>query len=617
MEKEEFAVHADITEKVSNIPQNPGVYLMKDRQGSVMYIGKAKALRNRVRSYFQRLQDTNPKTRIMVSKIADIETIITPTEKDALILENTLIKKYRPRYNVVFRDDKEYPYLRLSVAEPFPNLTVVRKPKKDGSVYFGPFASAQAVRDTLKVMHKMFPLRKCKGKLVPKPRPCLYHDLGQCLAPCSQSPDPADYRRVVKDVQMFLQGRSRDVLAELKQRMEQASADLNFELAAQLRDQITGIEKTLAKQTIVSLDCIDRDVFSFFRREQEMVITALFVRSGRMIGSRSFFLKKLRLGDEEALASCLSQYYHQGEFIPDEIIVPTPLEEQEVLQDFLIEKKGSPVKIVHAQRGARKDLLDMAAQNAESIYSQKRSAARDSENMLVELQQRLHLQTVPLRIECFDISNIMGSAAVGSLVVFYDGLPLKDDYRRYRIKTVDQPDDYAMMREVIDRRLEGIQNGEPKPDLIVVDGGKGQLAVLCKALEEYGFDDIGAAGLAKGKDRDKAKKLQEEKLFLPGRKNHVVFPKNSPALFLLQRVRDEAHRFAVSYHKKVKTKQDLTSVLEDVPGIGKGTARAVLKHFGSLDVVKRATLEEIERVPSITKPRAELIYDFFHYPEED
>jgi excinuclease ABC subunit C len=612
METEDLWTTSTLSEKAAQLPVNPGVYLMKDHQGSVIYVGKAKSLRNRVRSYFQRFQDVSQKTRLMVSKIADIETIVTQTEKDALILENSLIKKYRPRFNVLFRDDKEYPYLKLSTNEPYPNLTIVRKPKKDGSLYFGPFASSQAVRETLKVLHKIFPIRKCSGKHLKKTRPCMYYQLGQCFAPCCQNVNHYEYRRIVKDVQLFLQGRGSEIIQQLKKKMEHEAQNLNFELAAQIRDQFTAIEKTLEKQSIVYLDFVDRDVFSFYREGLRMGITALFVRSGRMIGSRNFFLKKLQLTDEEILSSFISQYYHQGELIPHEVIVPRVLGDRGVLEEWLREKKGGSIKVINPKRGKKKELLKMATQNAEIMFSKNQTADRDSESILKQLQERLHLKNYPSRIQCFDISNIAGTSAVGSMAAFEDATPLKEGYRRFRIKTVQQPDDYAMMHEVLTRHLDRVKREGTLPDLIIIDGGKGQLGVLLKALRDNDITAVDAVALAKGKQGGKVKKKAEEKVFIPHRKNPVIFPKQSRALFLLQRIRDEAHRFAISYHKTLKKKKDFTSIMESVPGIGTKTVKAVLKHFGSIEKARQATREELANVPSVTKNRAGILYSFFH-----
>ncbi|MCP4714614.1 MAG: excinuclease ABC subunit UvrC [Deltaproteobacteria bacterium] len=610
------AAHA-VVEKVSLLPVNPGVYLMKDRQGSVIYVGKAKSLRSRVRSYFQRQRDAAIKTRLMVSKIADIETIVTKTEKAALILENSLIKKYRPRYNVDLRDDKEYPYLRLATKEPFPNLTIVRRLKKDGNVYFGPFTSSQAVRETVKLIHKSFPLRKCTGKRLRKERPCMYHQLGQCYGPCCMSVDAAVYQETVKAVQLFLQGRGSDIIAGLKQQMERESAALNFEAAAVLRDRIGALEKTLEKQSVVSLDFVDRDVFAFYREAATMGITALFVRSGRLIGSRNFLLKRLHLKDGEVLSSFLSQYYQRGAFVPQEIIIQLSLADREVIGECLREKKGAAVQLIVPRRGHKKELLEMAAQNAEIMFARAREAGSAAETVLKQLQQKLHLQNYPYRVACFDISNIMGTSAVGSMVIFEDGEPVKSAYRRFRIKTVDQPDDYAMMLEVLRRHVARLRAGDPRPDLIVVDGGKGQLGVLLTVLQEMELLSIDAVALAK--DRAAARRGSQplEKVFLPYRKNPVPFKRGAPPLLMLQHIRDEAHRFAVSYHSLVKNRKDFTSVLETIPGIGKQTVKDLLKHFGSLDGVRQAMSDEILAVPGMTKKRAAALGAFFQEPEED
>jgi excinuclease ABC subunit C len=611
METKKSPTIKELLEKAKQLPLKPGVYLMKDSKEAVIYVGKAKALKNRVSSYFQKQHGTERKTVVMVSKVYDIDTIVTATEKEALLLENNLIKEYRPRFNVVFRDDKEYPYLRLSVKESFPNLTIARKPKKDGNLYFGPFASAQAVRETLKVIKKLFPLRKCSTRKMNNKRPCMYYQLGQCFAPCSKEVAKEDYFQVVQDVRLFLQGRKTEIIPQLKKRMAKASEDLDFELAAQLRDRISGIEKTLEKQIIVHNDFTDRDVFSFFRENNQVGITALFIRAGRMTGSRHFFLKNVLLSDEEVMTSFISQYYLQDEFIPDEVLLPFESKEKNFLEEFLKDKKGSSIKIIVPKQGAKKKLLDMAENNAKIMFQKNRSQEKNVEDLLKDLGKRLHLNRYPARIECFDISNIMGTSAVGSMVVFENGKPSKQDYRKFKIKSIEQPNDYAMMNEVLTRRLNRIKKGESAPDLILVDGGKGQLGILLKVLQEHHADEICAAALAKGRqDKDIGKK-DDEKVFIPKRKNPVVFPKGSKALFLLQQLRDEAHRFAISYHKVLKRSKDFTSEIENIPGIGKKTVSVVLKHFGSLKNVKKATLTELERVPSVTKKRAADMYYFF------
>ena len=600
-------------EKAAELPMNPGVYLMKDSQGSVIYVGKAKLLRNRVRSYFQSLQDSTIKTRFMVSKIADIETIVTSTEKDALILENNLIKKYRPRYNVVFRDDKEYPYLRLAAGELYPNLTIVRRTQKDGAAYFGPFASVQALRETLKAINAIFPLRKCSGRRFEKKRPCIYYQLGQCPAPCCCMVEPAQYQKTVMDVKLFLQGRSTEVLAGLRHRMEDAAEGLNFELAAQLRDRITAIETTLEKTTLVNLDLIDRDVFAFWREDSQMAVTIMFVRNGRMMGSRTVMLRRLQIEDSDAVESFISQYYAVGEYIPQDIIVPLQFEEMDVLQEFLREQKGGSVTLTWPQRGPKMDLLRMATQNAELFFKRNREIEKRDEELLKDLQERLHLRTCPARICCFDISNIQGTSAVGSMVYFEDGKPVKDGYRRFRIRSVHQPDDYAMMYEVLMRYLARAKERDSLPELILVDGGKGQLNVLVQAFIDTGVATVDAAALAKGRLDERTNQMQDDKVFLPHRKNPVVFPKQSQTLYLLQRIRDEAHRFAITYHKALKKKSDFTSALETVPGLGEKTSREVLKHFGSLAAARQAAMEQLLEVPGMTRPRAEALYTFLRH----
>lgn len=608
MQQDASSLTAQLAEKASRLTMNPGVYLMRDRQGSVIYVGKAKALRNRVRSYFQQLQSISPKTQLMVSKIADIETIATPTEKDALILENNLIKKYRPRFNIILRDDKEYPYLRLAVQELYPTLTIVRKPKKDGSRYYGPFPSAQAVRETVRAMHKLFPLRKCSGKRLQRKRPCIYHQFGQCPAPCCCEVDREAYQQTVREADLFLQGRNSDIIRELKHRMEHAAQGLEFELAARLRDRITAIEKTLEKQTQVCRDFLDRDIFALHRAEQHITVTVLFIRNCRMIGSRNFMLKQVHLSDEETLLSFISQYYHQGEFIPDEIIVPLQTEEYAVVGEWLRETRGTPVAIICPKRGFRRDFLDMAVNNAALAAARHQQVIGQAEDILRELQTRLHLRQIPERIACVDISNIMGRAAVGSLVMFWNGEPDRQRYRRFRIAAAQQPDDYGMMQEVLTRYLTRVQHEQALPDLVIVDGGKGQLNVLLHVLRDLDILTVDAAALAKGRARQQSGQARDETVFIPHRKNPVFFPKQSKSLLLLQHIRDEAHRFAVTYHKAVKAATDFSSLLEAVPGIGKKTAVKLLRHFGSIDGVRQAALMELCKVPSLSRKKAEALH---------
>lgn len=439
----------------------------------------------------------------------------------------------------------------------------------------------------------------------------MYYQLGQCFAPCSKTVVRSDYLQAVQDVQLFLQGRKTEIIPQLKKRMDDASEKLDFELAAQIRDRISGIEKTLEKQSIVHPDLRDRDVFSYFREGTRLGITLLFVRTGRMTGSRHFYLKNIFLSDIAVLSSFLSQYYQQEAFIPDEIISPVNLKEKKLLEDWLKDKKGTSVKVVYPKMGPKKKLLEMADNNAKIMFQKNRQKEENTESILREIGRKLQLNKYPARIECFDISNIMGTSAVGSLVVFENGKPLKSGYRKFRINKVKQPNDYAMMNEVITRHVVRIKKGAPVPDLVLVDGGKGQLGVLLKVLAEHGLSEINAAALAKGRQDKDAGKKEDEKVFILNRKNPVTFSKGSPALLMLQHLRDEAHRFAVSYHKVLKKNKDFTSDMESVSGIGHKTANAVIKHFGSLKNAKKASLPELERVQAVTRKQAESLYYFF------
>jgi len=607
----------EITAQLAQLPKLPGVYLMKDRGGAVLYVGEAKNLKNRVRSYFQRFQDQRQKVQVLVTKIAGIETIVTQSEKEALILENTLIKKYRPRFNVTYRDDKNYPYLRLALDEPYPTLTIARQAKSDGARYFGPFASAQAVRETLKLINLMFPIRKCHGRRLEKKRPCIYYQLGQCPAPCCCMVDREEYQKTVRDVQLFLSGRSREVIASLKKKMELESQSLQFEQAARTRDRIQALEQTLEKQSVVSPDFTDRDVFSFHREGERMEVVVLFVRSGRLSGTRSFTLNNLTLSDAETLSSFLSQYYAKGKFIPPEVVIPEKLADQGLLAEWLAEARGGPVKIVVPIKGVRHELLKMASQNAGILF--RRGESAQPEDVLSALQQELGLKRYPRCIVCFDISNILGTAAVGSAVLFTDARPDKAGYRRFRIKTVHQADDYAMMYEVLSRYLARAQNENTVPDLIMVDGGRGQLGVLLKALDDGKLEGVDAISLAKAAEPGKQRAgspAEEEKICLPQRKNPLILHRRSPVLLLLQRIRDEAHRFAITYHRKLKARRDLTSPLEAIPGVGKKTAQQLLRHFGSIERLREAARAELAQLSFLNKKTAALVYVYFH-PEKN
>ncbi len=598
----------ELSDKVCFLSDNPGVYLMKDYTGAVIYVGKAKSLKKRVWSYFQKAHDSNPKTAVMVSKIFDFETIVTPTEKDALILENSLIKKHHPRYNVVFRDDKEYPYLKISTNEKYPSLSIVRRPHKDGALYFGPFASAHSVKETLRFLQKNFLIRKCNEKVLKKQRPCIYFQLGQCLAPCCRQVSESIYKKAVKEMELFLAGRSSQVVRELKLLMEQKAELLKFEEAAKIRDRVIAIERTLEKQSVVSLDMLDRDIFAFTGDNQQMALTAVFVRGGRIIGSRNFHFKDIPVSDIESLNSFITQYYYEGAFVPDEIVVPVILQDRDALEEWLCEKKGKKIKISTSSRGFKRDILHIAKQNSEIFLQKAKEAVPVKEDILKNIQKKLSLSNYPSRIECFDISNLTGKSPSGSMAVFKDGLPAKECYRKFGVKTVSQQDDYAMMKEVLTRRLK--RAGDPGwevPDLILVDGGKGQLGVLNTVIKETGFDSVDTAAIAKPKQDG-----EREKIFIPLRKNPVILPGYSPEILLLKRLRDEAHRFAVSYHKKLRKNKEFNRDLESVKGIGRKKALCLLNHFGNLENVRNASQEELCQTRFLTDTQGKAVYRYFH-----
>lgn len=605
-----------LADKASRLPATPGVYLMKDRRGVVLYVGKAKALRARVRSYFQKPQADSLKTQRLVAHIADFDTIAAPTEKDALILENDLIKKHRPRFNVLLRDDKEYPYLCLTVQDTYPTLTIARRPRPDGSRYYGPFPSAQAARETLRTIHRLFPLRKCSGRRLERRRPCVYHQLGQCPAPCARQVDPARYRTTVRDAELFLQGRNRTVIREMKERMAAASDALDFERAARLRDRIAAIAATLERQTLVCRDFRDRDVFALHEESGRRAATIIFIRACRVIGARSSMLAGVPLPDDETLASFAAQYYDRGNYIPDEILMPLPLPDATALTAWLQEKKGSPVVIICPRRGFRKTLVAMALDNAALFARRQLDAAQQVENRLQELAAKLGMTKIPERIACVDISTISGTAAAGSLVVFQNGSPDKSSYRRFRITSVQQQDDYAMIRDVLTRYLTRARTEQTLPDLIVVDGGKGQLAVLTAVLRELGITGVGAAALAKGRGRQVSGNPRDETVFVPGRKNPVALARRSGALLLLQQIRDEAHRFAVAYHTRLRTKHGFASPLTAISGIGAQTARALLQTFGSIDAIRRASVKELQAAPSMNARKAAAVVAALRHEDE-
>jgi len=552
-----------LEEKLVNVPSAPGVYLMKDAKGRILYIGKARDLKKRVTSYFTRKGRTDLKTSLLREKIASFDTILTNTEKEALILESNLIKRHRPRNNVILKDDKRYPCLRLNIKNPYPNLTVARKIKKDGALYFGPFPSAGAVRETLKLIHKIFKIRKCKpSTLKHRQRPCLNYQMGLCLGPCSRPISPEVYAEVVEEVVMFLKGRTPELIKNVRKQMKSAAIQEDFEAAAAHRDRLFALEKTLEKQVATTTDFKDRDVLGMARQGRAALIMVLFIRGGFLLGSRPFYLSENVLSDAELVTSFLKQYYEEAPFIPEEVLLPTQPEDRALLEERLMDLKGERVRIMIPQRGEKARLVRMADQNAKKNFKEQLDAAMAEQELLDRLQRRLALERPPERIECFDLSNIAGTEGVGSMVVFEKGKPAPAAYRKYRIRSAPGRDDYAMQSEVLARRYKKTDTGEPLPDLLIVDGGKGQLNTAVAVLKALGlYGSFALIGIAK---RDPERGETEDKIYKPGRKNPVSLKKYSGLLLFLQRIRDEAHRSAITYHRKRRTMTYRQSMLQEI-----------------------------------------------------
>ncbi|MHC1724532.1 MAG: excinuclease ABC subunit UvrC [Syntrophobacteraceae bacterium] len=588
---------AALANRVSAFPHLPGVYIFKDAGGTVLYVGKARDLRKRISNYFRGGDAVAIKTRMMLAKAADLEYSITSSEKDALLLEASLIKKHKPRYNVVLRDDKNYLSIRIDPRDPYPRLDIVRRFQKDGALYFGPYPSARAVRDTLKYLHQLFPLRLCKGrKLLPRDRPCLNHPMGQCLGACAGKISREDYGKMVEEVILFLEGKTDVLQQQLRKRMEEAAEALEFEQAAFYRDRLRNVTATLEKQHIVSDRFLDQDVLGIYQEEERTELVVLFIRQGVHSGQRAFDLKEAQGDQAELISAFIQQYYYEGNLIPDEILVPVELESETVLSDWLSEARGKRARIWAVKRGDRKHLLDMAQANAREQFSSRKRWQRRDTALIESLQRLLKLTEAPERIACVDISNIQGQHAVGSLVVFEGGRPHKDSYRRYRIKLKSEPDDPAMMAEVVERLLRDPELSTSL-DLLMLDGGKGQLNRIVRLLEELGASDrFPVVSIAKERESDvgdKGKGLYE-KIYLPGRKNPLFLHRYPDILHLLQRIRDEAHRFAITHYQNVHRASLFTSALDSIPGIGPKRRQMLLQHFGSVEAIQEASANELE-----------------------
>ena len=600
-----------VAEKLKLLPDSPGVYIMKDARGKIIYVGKAIVLKNRVRQYFQSSRNQAPKVRAMVSHVADFETIMTANEVESLILEANLIKKHRPRYNIRLKDDKSYPYVKVTVQEEYPRVFITRRVVRDGARYFGPYTNVTALRDSLKLLKRLFPLRTCRTM---PDRPCLEYHIKRCLAPCVGKVTAEDYRAMIRAVLLFLEGRTDDVERELEHRMNLAAEAYHFETAARLRDQLSAVRKAAERQNIVT-GAGDQDAVGMARSAAGVCVQIFFIRGGKMIGREHFLLRgSEEESDADILRAFLEQYYNQATFVPREVLLPCAIEAagQEIIERFLAEKKGGgKVALLTPQRGTKHDLIVMATGNAEKFLADEetRRSLADEQTLgaVEELGRYLGLKKPPYRMECFDISHNQGQETVASMVVFEGGMPKKSDYRRFKIKSAEgKPDDFLSMREVTTRRYVGLSE-EELPDLIIIDGGKGQLSSALEIIRnEAGHKNVPVVGLAK----------QFELVFTEGNSAPIELTRRSPSLYLIQRIRDEAHRFAITFHRKLRGKRNLVSVLDHIVGVGPKRRQALWTHFGTLDKIKAASVDELASVPGMNRPSAEAVVHFFEAQRE-
>lgn len=602
-----------LEEKIQLLPVSPGVYLMRDVTGEIIYIGKACNLRQRVRSYFNQSGDSRHHIKFLMARVADIEVVLTDTEKEALLLENTLIKQHHPRYNLNLKDDKTYFSLRVDPDDEYPRFTIVRKRPNDGARYFGPYSSGAAAREVLRQMIRMFPLRHYPyATCMSRTRPCLYFQIGQCSAPCHGHITREAYAELVRGAILFLEGKGRQLVAEFKRRMVDASMQMRYEEAARWRNLLRSVEVTVEKQKVV-LRCGDSDVVGYHRNGNRVELALLFIRAGLLMGSRLFSVA-WELDDASVISAFLQQHYTGDMYIPEEILLPLVIDDKAMLSELFGDLKGSKVSLVVPLRGTKRQLVDLAGKNAMSASRERDQEKVAAEAVLTDLFERLKLRRLPRRIECYDISTIQGRFSVGSCVVFTSGKADRGCYRRYRIRTVNGQDDFAMLREVFQRRfrLDSSDINE-LPDLVVVDGGIGQLNSVKQIVAELGLKDrFDLVSLAKSRvmhDVSAAAIIKsDERIFMPGRKNPVVLRQNSASLLLLAAIRDEAHRFAIEYHRKLRGKEGIVSGLESIPGIGKVRSAVLLRHFGSIQSMKSATLEEIAAVEGINLMVADKVF---------
>jgi excinuclease ABC subunit C len=609
----------DVDELLGRVPTQPGVYLMKDDRGRVVYVGKAKDLRARVRQYFRPGGDSRffVAAGLLRRALADIETLVVDNEKEALLLENHLIKQHQPRFNINLRDDKQYLVLRIDPASAYPRVDVVRNIKNDGARYFGPYHSATSCRETLRFLNRHFQLRTCTDHVLrTRGRVCLQYQIKRCPGPCVYPIDRAAYAEQVENVMLFLLGKKRELVPRLRAHMHQRAQAQHYESAAQLRDAIFAIEKSLAKQDVVQDAFVDQDVFGLFREGSSVEVAVLFVRQGKLMGRRSFFARDQEFPDDEVIASVVQQYYSlNGVVVPDEVVVPTALESASAISEWLTGLRGRRVRVVAPVRGKRVKLVALAGKNAAAAYTSRSRRDEDAQVALAKLQQRLELRTLPRRIECFDVAHIQGTAPVASRVVFVDGLPSRSEYRKFKLKEA-QNDDFAAMYEVLTRRFRRALDDDERwtsPDLLVIDGGKGQLSSAIAAIEDLGIPvDFDVIGLAKERDDDKP-----ERVYRRNAKEALRLRPNSAELHLLAQVRDEAHRFANTYHRQRRRKTSLRSLLDDISGIGPKRRQQLLRRFGSVKAIRGATVDDLLAVSGMSRAAAEAVYEFFRTRDGD
>ena len=598
-----------IEAQIKELPDKPGVYQMKDETGDIIYVGKAKSLRKRVRSYFRKANHTF-KTKIMIDHIDDFDYIVTDTEVEAYILEANLIKKYQPKFNIRLKDDKSYPYIKVTTNEDFPRVFKTRVVKNDGNKYFGPFADVNAIYKTINVLKDLFSLRTCKREInegETYDRPCLNYHIDKCHGPCIGEISKKEYNELIDKVLMFLSGRQTELIDKIEEKMYEASDNNDFETAAKYRDQMEALKEVTRQQKVMSASTKDQDIMAVEQGEEDQAcVQLLLVRNGRLMGQEHFILEGVAEENiEQIMGSFLQQYYEQAPQIPDEVLLNTEIDSAELLAERLRQKKGRKVKVQKPVQGEKKRLIEMAARNAKQNLKKEeireKYRKKQTEQAIKELQAELEMENPPEHIEGFDISNIQGRDSVASLVVFKGGTPSKQDYRRFKIKTVEGPDDFASMQEVIERRYSRLLKEDRKlPDLILIDGGKGQLSAAYEILKKLGLKDQPVIGLAK----------KEEEIFKPEKSEPIIISHRSPALQLLQRVRDEAHRFAVSYHRKLRSRRLTHSLLDKIPGVGPKRRKALLRHFGSLGEIKKANITKLKEVEGVSGKTARKIYDY-------